>query len=989
MFEFTGRERELDILRSAWDKALQGEAQWVSIYAESGIGKTRLVQEFYHYFVETSINISSDSTVKRYWPDRLPSDNHDLKLNPDISLFSNDTISALDDLPSLWWGVRCPEKGRRNSTNISSAIYDHLPQLLPHLAILKSISARQDNYKSVAVDLGKKAISMATGGLVDFGIMLYELCENLDTLSKNTYSTNSHTAYEQQRIELSESLLKACHMIRRKQVPFLLVVDDIQFIDSETLTFVEALLKSNHQKLLIISTCWAREWHSHPLAKSIGNFSGEFYELELSTVESDNVDTIIQNTLPGLSERNRTTIATRCDRNLQYLYEICSLLKESPEEFFIDECPYNDFLSGAEETLLSERFDIETLIRKRFQALPQNVKELLIVGSFQGQKFSSALLENYPTTKHLDIEVSDCSDLLKLAINPGHFVKYEREFLYEFSQRSYWEITNKRLENSNNRSSIIDYYTDQASEIEQLDVDATSKLNLIYAVLPHLSLEKQFKLSLYACHLLVGMGRFRDTLTYYSEADTIIRKLALQGDYELQELISDKVAQSLYQIISYFPLYIKSNQHVAEEFRSNKGLTDFIPFRLIPFDLTNAYPEHELELIRYLDHAYIDVQSSRQLGHTLDEHQRIEAYLIAQKHVFDNHKKIVTSDMLFRYLLTICRNIYLEILFIRDLAGWKRFHAWLNEEHQHLITVIKSEVFNDNPYSVQHLLTLSIYAIQMSVLAWAQKSWQYYGKDVPISDNYNVYCAVADFVADSFHFEFLRSGDACQPQNLSSDNLALLANIEDEIHFVAAMYNYPLARDFSLRVLERIEKLFKGELTVTPEIIVGVTNTMIGIINNLEFGKKQREQSVSQETYKHETSEQKPILIIEEELQTERILDISKKLHAYLSRIIEEHRQTVDILIIICRLEHQILDMQNAILTEEPKLAWFEKTFHYAQLANDADLLVHGEVAPFINFLASEHNKFPRNSEAYDHIDQIGLAVYGESWDKFKVAAGN
>jgi|GEM_PF-2818317 len=986
MFEFTGREQELNILKSAWDKALQGTAQWVSIYAESGIGKTRLVHEFYDYFIQTTNEISSGSKVQGYWPDKLPSDYHDLKLNPDISLFSNDTISSLDELPSIWWGMRCSEKGRRNSSNSSSAIYDYLPQLLPHLAILKSISARQDNYKTVAVDLGKKAISMATGGVADFGIMLYELCENLDTLSKNTYSANSRAVYEQQRVELSESVLKAFRMISQKQVPLLLVIDDIQFIDLETLAFIEALQKIDNQNLLIITTCWAREWHSHPLAKSIENFSGEFREVELPAVESNSVDTIIQNTLPGLSEQNRKTIATRSDRNLQYLYEICCLLKENPEEFFIDECPSNDFFLGAEETLLSERLDFETLIRKRFNELPQNVKDLLIVGSFQGQKFSSVLLENYAATQHLDVKMNDCSGLLNLAIKPGYFVTNEREFLYEFSQRSYWEVANKRLENSSHRNSIIDYYTDQASKIEELNLDATSKLNLINAALPYLSMEGQLKLCLSACHSLVGMGRYRDTLSYYSQADTILRKSAAQSYHELQELISDQVVQSLYQIVSYFPLYINSSQHVEENLRSIRGLKNFIPFRLIPCDLLETYPEHEFELKRYLDQAYIDVQSLRQLGHTIDEYQRIDAYLAVQKYVFDNHNKIVTSDMLFRYLLSICRSVYINSLLISDLKGWEGFHTWLHEELQYIVEIIKSGAFNDSPHSVQHLLTLANYAIQMSVLAWTQKSWQFYGRDIPVSDNYNAYCAVADFIADSYHVGTLRSEGVCQLQNLSTDHLALLTNIEDETHLVAAVYGYPLAVRFSLRVLERIEELFQDELCTSPEILVGATNAMIGVLDNLEFGKKKREESVSQEVRKNVDHEQKPILLIEEELQTNRILDISKKLHTYLSRIIEEHRHTVDVLIIICRLEHQILGLKKVMPIEEPKLAWFEKAFHYAHLANDADLLVHGEAAPFINFLVREHSLLPRSSEAYERIEQLGLTVYGGSWGKFKVA---
>ncbi|HDZ9260029.1 TPA: hypothetical protein RUZ22_003475, partial [Vibrio cholerae] len=319
-----------------------------------------------------------------------------------------------------------------------------------------------------------------------------------------------------------------------------------------------------------------------------------------------------------------------------------------------------------------------------------------------------------------------------------------------------------------------------------------------------------------------------------------------------------------------------------------------------------------------------------------------------------------------------------------NLEQWQEFHHWLNKEHHYLIEIIDGGVFNDSPHSIQHLRSLAHCSLQTSILAWTQKSWQFYGKEIPVSQNYNAYCAVADFIADSYHLGILCENDVNQTQSISTDNLALLVNIEDEIHLVSAMYGYPLSVDFSLRVLERIGKLFEDELTTSPEVLVGSTNAMIGIINNIEFGKKKREESVNQENIKYVSPALKVILISEEELQTKCILDISKKQHAYLSRIIEEHRHTVDVLITICRLEHQTLYMQSNSLTEESKLTWFEKAFHYAYLANDADLLVHGEVAPFINFFASELSKLPRDSKVYERIDQLGIELYGRSWGKFK-----
>ena len=92
---FYGRKDELQTLLSAWEAARKGKPQWVSILAETGVGKTRLVQEFYRCISSRnhlqskglSAGEVTDFDPDGYWPDDLPIERDKLGLNPDPACF--------------------------------------------------------------------------------------------------------------------------------------------------------------------------------------------------------------------------------------------------------------------------------------------------------------------------------------------------------------------------------------------------------------------------------------------------------------------------------------------------------------------------------------------------------------------------------------------------------------------------------------------------------------------------------------------------------------------------------------------------------------------------------------------------------------------------------------------------------------------------------------------------------------------------------------
>jgi len=1001
VFEFSGRESELEVLNSAWDKALAGKTQWVSIISESGIGKTRLVHEFYNRFKLTSDNIFKDKSSHGYWPDKLTSQNYDLKLNPDIQLLNNDKVSSLKELPGMWWGVRCTSTGRRNSSNISSAIYDYLPQLLPHLAILKCISARQDNLQTVALDIGKKALSVATGGVVDLGILLYELGVNVHTLAKNSYNASSRDAYNAQNQELSESLIKAFSALSKSNVPTVLVLDDIQFIDSETLAFIDHIATKIGGGLLIITTCWSKEWHEHPLSKTVSEFPSDFHKIELQKTSKNHIDSIIRNEFPGLSEKDRSIISERSDTNLQYLYEICSLLKENPDDFFIEDDPNGKFHADVKEVLSSETFDIQNLIRRRYKSLPKQVQSILEDCSVQGIRFSSKLLSNQLIQEiHCDPSIQP-SHLLDHATIPGYFLLQDSLYMYEFFQNGYWQLVQNKFERSNRREAILQHYIQQAEDIDTIEVDAQSKLILIAAVMPYISVEKQFKLSLDACYMLVQLRRYKDALQFYVNADLILRKSVGLETINLTKRISLELAKSLKEIIIHYPLLISKDQHIEASLLSNQnekkllGAIEekFYPLKRQLWEINDTSSVENLHIKKLLSFTYQEARSTRQFGHTSLEIKALRDYLKVQKYLFDNHTQLVTIDMLFRYLLCLCRYIKVFSFYASSCEDWGEFYEYIASEDTYIHLAIKKGIFSQQkklPFdSEMFLLNLSKASIQISILAWAQKGWGFFGKEIPRDDNYPGYCRAADFIADGYHDSDLLKSRSEFLQSLSGEHLSLLINMKDEIHLISALFNYPLAAVFSEQAFRHICKILGDESSMlSPEIIESASNLMLGVINNLEFGKARRSEALNQELKNIQLSSVKTVVLSDEEISTKEVLDIANKIRSYVMVIVDENRHTVELLVTLSRIELIIIDLKSSP-TSSKNFEFFERIFHFAQLADDYDLLVNGDLAPFISLLKQQQSEFTSNSELYRQIDELGNEVYGKSWVKISTNVMN
>ena len=91
MSEFYGCNEQLIEMINVWaDIQKNNKPCWINIVEETGVGKTRLVQEFYKClsdveYIKNTLKIDANYNPEGYWPESLPLESDQLGINPDFN----------------------------------------------------------------------------------------------------------------------------------------------------------------------------------------------------------------------------------------------------------------------------------------------------------------------------------------------------------------------------------------------------------------------------------------------------------------------------------------------------------------------------------------------------------------------------------------------------------------------------------------------------------------------------------------------------------------------------------------------------------------------------------------------------------------------------------------------------------------------------------------------------------------------------------------
>lgn len=419
VWDLAGRETEMSALAQSFDRVRKGTGpQGVTILADSGVGKTRLLVEFFSQLVR-------HHDKNGYWPAALPQDPAALELNPRLSDFRWSETGPGN--PGFWWwALRFSDPGQRNTTvSRAGAITTYAPELLPHFAFLE--------HKNVLVADKKGALDLGIDVLMEFGPALLgaavpglglmkpilvkaveshrirrDLAKMMGEKQNPAEGATSRAKQTEERL-LSGLLALADVGAGRTDepaalIPLVICLDDAHWIDPDSASLLAKLLGRAVAKrlpVLVVVTAWPSEWHR--LADQSGNDSVKelFQVLEhlgVSGATSERilepcyqVDRLIESSLPGLRVEQRRAIAAKVGPDLYGLHLLVADLLDRPRLFEGEIVTGALTLEGEKRIERIEHVRLD-LARDRFQDLAPGLREVLSVAASHGRTFIAALV---------------------------------------------------------------------------------------------------------------------------------------------------------------------------------------------------------------------------------------------------------------------------------------------------------------------------------------------------------------------------------------------------------------------------------------------------------------------------------------------------------------------------------------------------------------------------------------------------------------------
>ncbi|MBN8499569.1 MAG: SEC-C domain-containing protein [Sphingomonadales bacterium] len=468
--------------------AKAGKPQVVAIIAESGLGKTRLVQEFYSW-----LSITEDARGGNgYWPDQLgrvrsaSETRETLLLNPDIDACVMDGRNV----PFLWWGIGMPNTGGdSNSVTTSLTQYETRLQLhlLAYINAVRVSELRMEHAKSagstavslglnyadqILPHLGMAALSGLTfgmagpayalmGAIKDVSSAGWEARRRQQEINRlDSRDITAATAAAEKHQDIADLILGnldlVCHAPPKPldRLPLVLVIDDAQWIRADLSLcklLCELLAKAGAEKwpLLALVTSWEAEWRSvNPISwdGSAKDRISEIFTAQAVNLHehflrpADRLEDVIAVAFPGLTEDQTALVLGKAEGNALRLYNVLSYLEGKKQYFEGRDIAAPLSVQGA-QAFAAEDFD--AFVMQRLQSAPEHVQAALGIASLQGMQFSAQVVAAAASK----IDIANADRGLAEGENPYAFIKSAAAELAEFRAEYYQRAADNNLAN--------------------------------------------------------------------------------------------------------------------------------------------------------------------------------------------------------------------------------------------------------------------------------------------------------------------------------------------------------------------------------------------------------------------------------------------------------------------------------------------------------------------------------------------------------------
>ena len=464
---FHGRDEELAWLYGLFEESVRSRApNFAVVVAESGLGKSRLVQALYQ-----KLAADPEWDPGDFWPDAFGDDaGRSLRVNPAFDA---------DHKPKappkfLWLGMRWEDPQGRNRANVLCPLPDVKEQLSRSLEVTLKHAGGWGQAKEVVRRLvpfsWDQLSDMGFDGLGEYAGVLVPGAGAVAKAVKGVIGLPDTVAGAEGKAQKSagDQLLKCLRGLMRGDdpVPAVLWLDDAQWIDEATVAFLRELLseaKPGERRrgwpLLVVATHWEREWNE---ARGAGGEAGKGLALfedpilgggrgaqvrRLGKSMKGPLGGLLKELLPGLTEGQRALLLEKADGNFLTMTENVGHLREDDAFNFEDGNPGGRLTDAAVEDVEDWESDREKRVEQRFRKLGVEHRKVLGWGAASplGSRFVEEVVVRVAEAEGgVDKpreRLAECAD--PFAVLTGGGAGSPPRPLREFRDRAYFLAANK------------------------------------------------------------------------------------------------------------------------------------------------------------------------------------------------------------------------------------------------------------------------------------------------------------------------------------------------------------------------------------------------------------------------------------------------------------------------------------------------------------------------------------------------------------------
>ena len=356
------------------------------IIAETGLGKSRLVQALYQVLTTNPEWNPADSG---YWPGAIVSDTGQIRVNPPLE-------SHVPAGPPrfLWLGARWQPIDTRNVEErtcvipaLRDSLYVHVSIAQRHRTTWQRLrTSAEKTIKSEGPDIVKDKVFDLTG--IPYAGLVLKLIRA--GISARNAPTTVGEAFEKQQEDAEDTLLQEMREVfgglggGGLVLPTVLWLDDAHWIDPVTLRFLHRLWKEATEKrwpLLLVLTHFEREWNELRIAATRESLWGLWDGARgeaciLAPALIDDLASRLIEGLPGLLPAQRELVLQKAAGNFLTLVENMGVLIRQPANFEARRLDGPLTQAGVQRVANWES-DRDKRIEQRFAELEPTLQDLL------------------------------------------------------------------------------------------------------------------------------------------------------------------------------------------------------------------------------------------------------------------------------------------------------------------------------------------------------------------------------------------------------------------------------------------------------------------------------------------------------------------------------------------------------------------------------------------------------------------------------------